>query len=328
MGDAPLRGTTVLLAGGTAPSGEALRGPLTEAGARLLHVIDPDEVVRLLTAGGAPGDGDVVTVALDGAEIGLRERLDPLGLGGGPPLIAAAELEADPGGRLALLLERRALRARLSDLDAVVAAQALATRREVNAAEHDALRRLALAADFRDDNTREHTERVAHLATLLGRRLGLTARTLALLRRAAPLHDVGKIAVPGSILLKPDRLDPEEFEVVRTHASIGARILSGGDSELFDTAARIARSHHERWDGGGYPDGLAGDDIPLAGRLVAVADVFDVLVHERPYKEEWTVQDAATEIRRASGTQLDPEVVAAFDDLGEVGWTSRPGPAW
>jgi putative two-component system response regulator len=267
-------------------------------------------------------------VALEGAEAALRDRLDPLELGVGPPLMAGAELGSDPATCLALLLERRALRQRLAELDAVVAAQALAARRDVDAAEHDALRRLALAADYSDDNTRAHTERVAHLAALLGRRLGLTLRTLALLRRAAPLHDVGKIAVPGSILLKPDRLDPHEFEVVRTHAAVGARILSGGDSALFETAARIARSHHERWDGSGYPDGLAGDDIPLVGRLVAVADVFDVLVHERPYKEEWTVQDAATEIRRASGTQLDPRVVEAFDALGERGWTSSPGHAW
>ncbi|CAA9496542.1 MAG: response regulator [uncultured Solirubrobacteraceae bacterium] len=112
--------------------------------------------------------------------------------------------------------------------------------------------------------------------------------------------------------------------MVKTHAVVGARILSGGGSELLETAEAVARSHHERWDGTGYPDGLAGDDIPLVGRLVAVADVFDVLVHERPYKEEWSVPDAAEEIRRGAGTQFDPQVVEAFDALGERGWTSRP----
>jgi len=140
--------------------------------------------------------------------------------------------------------------------------------------------------------------------------------------QAAPLHDLGKIAIPDSILLKPGRLEPEEFEVVKTHAVLGARVLAEGESELLAVAEQIARSHHERWDGSGYPDALAGDAIPLVARLVAVADVFDVLVHERPYKEAWTVEDAAGEIRSGAGGQFDPDVVAAFDALGAGSWTA------
>jgi putative two-component system response regulator len=139
-------------------------------------------------------------------------------------------------------------------------------------------------------------------------------------RHAAPLHDLGKIAIPDSILLKPGRLSEEEYEVVKTHAVLGARVLAGAQAEVMQVAERIARSHHERWDGGGYPDGLRGDAVPVEARLVAVADVFDVLVHERPYRESWTVEAAAEEIRGGAGTQFAPEVVRAFAALGPSAW--------
>ena len=141
------------------------------------------------------------------------------------------------------------------------------------------------AAGYRDDNTHEHTQRVAALAARLARELGLADRQVALIHRAAPLHDIGKIAIPDSILLKPGRLTEEEFEVVKTHAVLGARVLQGGDSDVIQTAEAIARHHHERWDGGGLPRRPGGRRDPVAARLVHLADVFDVLVHERPYKE-------------------------------------------
>jgi putative two-component system response regulator len=180
--------------------------------------------------------------------------------------------------------------------------------------------RLARAAEYRDDNTWEHTQRVGAMAARLGRGVGLDDHEVDLIRAAAPVHDLGKIAIPDTILLKPDRLTEEEFEVVKTHAALGARILEESAAPLFRTAERICRSHHERWDGSGYPDGLTGEDIPLAGRLVAVADVFDILVHERPYKEGMSVADAAAELRRNAGTQFDPAVVDAFDELGAATW--------
>jgi putative two-component system response regulator len=145
-----------------------------------------------------------------------------------------------------------------------------------------------------------------------------------LLRHAAPLHDLGKIAVPDSILLKPGRLTDEEFEVVKTHAVLGARVLAGAESEVLQTAERIARHHHERWDGTGYPDALAGEDIPIEARLVHVADVFDVLVHERPYKDSWTVEAAVEEIRRGAGAQFAPAAVEAFEALGPAVWAAQP----
>jgi len=198
---------------------------------------------------------------------------------------------------------------------------------EVEAAELDALRRLGIAAEYRDDNTHEHTQRVGHLAALLARQLDLDDRTVWLVRQGAPLHDLGKIAIPDSILLKPGRLSDEEFEVVQSHAVLGARVLAGGSSDLFATAAAIAAHHHERWDGRGYPDGLAAGGIPITARIVHVADVFDVLVHERPYKESWTVEAAAAEIRAAADSQFDPDVVAAFEALGAPAWREQPSPA-
>ena len=223
-------------------------------------------------------------------------------------------------------MQLHTLRDRAAELEGVIAAQAVSRRRELETSQIDGLRRLALAAEYRDDNTHEHTQRVGHLAALLARGAGLGDRMVRLVREAAPLHDLGKIAIPDSILLKPGRLSDEEFEVVKTHALLGARVLTGADSELMEVAERIVRHHHERWDGGGYPDGLEGEDIPRVARITAVADVFDVLVHERPYKDSWSVEAAAEEIRKGSGTQFDPAVVEAFDALGPAGWQSEIQP--
>jgi PAS domain S-box-containing protein len=176
----------------------------------------------------------------------------------------------------------------------------------------ETLRQLAIAAEYRDDETYQHTERVGHVAAKLALGLGLPAGQVTLLRQAAPLHDVGKLAIPDRILLKPGRLTPEEFEVMKTHAELGARLLSSGSSRVLQMAALIAATHHERWDGAGYPNGLGGERIPLVGRIVAVADVFDALTHDRPYKEAWPVERACAEIEHAAGNQFDPRVVAAF----------------
>jgi PAS domain S-box-containing protein len=187
--------------------------------------------------------------------------------------------------------------------------------RELEAARAETLQRLALAAEYRDDDTSQHTERVGDMSARVAERLGLDAGQQALLREAAPLHDVGKLAIPDTILLKPGRLTQEEYEAMKTHAMLGARLLSGSSSPVLQMAAVIAASHHERWDGTGYPAGLAGEAIPLVGRIVAVADVFDALTHERPYKSLWPVEQAIAEIRSAAGTQFDPRVVDAFLEI-------------
>jgi PAS domain S-box-containing protein len=194
--------------------------------------------------------------------------------------------------------------------------------RELDAARAETLRQLAIAAEYRDDETYQHTERVGHVAAKLALGLGLPAGQVTLLRQAAPLHDVGKLAIPDCILLKPGKLTSDEFEVMKTHAALGARLLSSGSSPVLQMAAMIAATHHERWDGNGYPKGLSGEAIPLVGRIVAVADVFDALTHDRPYKRAWSVEDAIAEMGRGAGGQFDPRVVSAFlalrDSLASV----------
>ena len=176
----------------------------------------------------------------------------------------------------------------------------------------ETLQRLAIAAEYRDDESYQHTERVGRTAALIAQELGLSEETVSLMRRAAPLHDIGKVGIPDHILLKPGKLTPEEWAVMKGHVEIGARILADGKFPVVRLAEEIALTHHERWGGGGYPDGRSGEEIPLAGRIVAVADVFDALTHERPYKAAWSIPDAVAEIEWAAGTQFDPRVVDAF----------------
>jgi putative two-component system response regulator len=194
--------------------------------------------------------------------------------------------------------------------------QAVADRtRDLEEARLEILERLAIAAEYRDDATQEHAWRIGRTCALLALELGLPDREVELIRRAASLHDIGKIGVPDAILLKPDVLTEAEFELMKTHTTIGAEILSGSCSPLLRTAERIALTHHERWDGRGYPRGISGEAIPLVGRIVALADVFDALTHERPYKHASTITDAVAEISHQSGRHFDPEVVNAFMSL-------------
>lgn len=179
----------------------------------------------------------------------------------------------------------------------------------------ETLQRLAIAAEYRDDDTHQHTERVGRAAALLARQLGLPDETVALIRRAAPLHDIGKVGISDSILLKPGKLTPAEFEVMQAHVDIGAKILANGKFTVLRLAQEIALTHHERWDGNGYQRGLRGEAIPLPGRIVAVADVFDALTHDRPYKQAWPLDEAVAEITGLAGAQFDPRVVEAFADL-------------
>jgi putative two-component system response regulator len=177
---------------------------------------------------------------------------------------------------------------------------------ELEGAHLDTLKRLAVAAEFRDDDTGRHTERVATIAALLGRAAGMGEEEVELLRRAAPLHDLGKIGIPDAILRKQGALTPTEWEVMKTHTTAGARILGGGRSRVMRLAETIALSHHERWDGSGYPEALTGDAIPLAARVVAVADVFDALTSDRVYRKAWAAQEVRVHLQADAGAHFDP----------------------
>jgi len=213
--------------------------------------------------------------------------------------------------RIKTLLETRFLYIQIQSQNQLLEAKVRERTRELVEAQIEIIQRLAVAAEFRDDNTGQHTHRVGQMSALLAKQLGLADSQVALIRRAAEMHDVGKIGVPDGILMKMGKLTVEEFEIVKTHTTIGARILSGGKFPLLRLAEEIAFSHHERWNGEGYAN-LRGADIPLAGRIVAVADVFDALTQQRPYKPAWPVAEAIAEIDLQRSRQFDPAVVDAF----------------
>jgi putative two-component system response regulator len=234
------------------------------------------------------GASDFITKPLDAGEVGLRVR---------------NHLEAR---RVHLRLEGR--RRELDD-------QVRERTAELERAHLATLRRLNRVTAFRDDESNEHARRVGVAAARLTRLAGGTPELSVLVEHAAPLHDLGKVGVPDAVLLKPGRLSAEEFEIIRTHPTIGAQIIGETTSDVLKVARTIAETHHERWNGEGYPSGLRGERIPLEGRVVAVCDVFDALTHERPYKAAWTVEEAVDELVAQRGEFFDPLLVELFVDV-------------
>ncbi len=176
----------------------------------------------------------------------------------------------------------------------------------------EVVRRLGRAAESRDYGTGMHITRMSRIAHLIARAARMDPDECELLLHASPMHDIGKIGIPDAILLKPGPLDPDEWEEMKRHTTIGAELLAGSHSPVVQLGEVIALTHHERWDGSGYPHGLAGDATPLVGRISAIADVFDALISERPYKDAWDHQSAANEISSQAGRQFDPELVDLF----------------
>lgn len=219
--------------------------------------------------------------------------------------------------RVRNLLETRVLHEALKEHNEVLEERIRKRTADLEEARLQVLHRLARAAEYRDDDTGQHTRRVGRSSARIASVLELPDREVSAIRMAAPLHDVGKIGVPDAILLSTERLSEADFEVMKTHCMIGADLLASEDVPLLNLAAEIALSHHERWDGKGYPHAQAGEDIPLSGRIVAVADTFDALTHTRPYKKAWTVEEAMKEIMDLSGEAFDPAVVAAFESVIE-----------
>jgi len=183
---------------------------------------------------------------------------------------------------------------------------------KIKAASLETIYRLSKAAEYKDEDTGTHIKRMSHYSAALARRMGLDDKTIETILYAAPMHDVGKIGIPDLILLKPAKLDPLEWEIMKQHTAIGAAILKGSDAEFIKLGEIIAQSHHEKWDGSGYPKGLKGQEIPIASRIVALADVFDALTTKRPYKEPIPVEKSLSMIMEGRGTHFDPDVIDAF----------------
>ena len=195
---------------------------------------------------------------------------------------------------------------------------------ELEIAQAETVRRLSMAVEFRDEDTGAHIERIGRFSTLLAEHVGMDPDFCATLTHAAPLHDVGKVAIPDAILLKPDVLTKEERAIVETHAEEGHRLLRGSSSSILDLAATIALSHHEKWDGTGYPRGAKGEAIPIEGRIVAVADVFDALTSDRVYRRAFTVEEAVEMMLEQRGRHFDPVLLDAFMEvLGRSGPDAR-----
>lgn len=191
-----------------------------------------------------------------------------------------------------------------------------ARTQELSSTRLELVHQLGRAGEFRDNDTGMHVIRMAHYARLIAEKMGTDPSWSERLFLAAPLHDIGKIGIPDSILLKPGKLDPEEWEIMQRHSEMGARIIGTNQSDpMFQMAYEVALHHHEAWNGKGYPYGLKGKEIPIAARIVSVSDVFDALVSERPYKKAWSVEDATQYINEKAGSQLDPEIVDVFNNV-------------
>jgi hypothetical protein len=186
---------------------------------------------------------------------------------------------------------------------------------ELEIAQAETVRRLSMAVEFRDEDTGAHIERIGRFSTLLARAVGMSPEFCRRISHAAPLHDVGKVAIPDAILLKPGSLTPEERAIVETHTEEGYRLLRGSSSSILDMGAAIALSHHERWDGGGYPRGLAVEKIPIEGRIVAIADVFDALTSHRVYRDAFSVEQAREMMLAESGKHFDPVLLQTFMEV-------------
>jgi putative two-component system response regulator len=213
------------------------------------------------------------------------------------------------------LLQVRHLQRELRDRNDVLEGAVRERTAELEEARLESLLVLARTAEYHDDDTHHHTQRVGSLATMIARELGLPDREIATLRDAAPLHDIGKVGISEQILRKPGPLTPEERAAMMQHVEIGSKILAGTRSPVLLLADEIARYHHERWDGNGYLTGVRGEQIPLCARITQVADVFDALTHERPYKAAWPLERARAEIASGAGSAFDPRVAAAFAAL-------------
>ena len=274
----------------------------------MMPELDGIELVRQLRA--IPGLADLpVLMVTANDELDVRYRA--LEAGANDFLTKPLD-KVEFRARVRNMLALRASQRRLMDRAGWLAEEVLKATDEIRRREQETILRLSRAAEFRDPETGDHIQRMAHYSWMIAVRLGLPPEQQQLILEAAPMHDVGKVGIPDHILLKPGKLDEAEFDVMRQHPVIGHQILADSGSPLLQMAAVIALSHHEKFDGSGYPLRLKGDAIPIVGRIVAVADVFDALTSARPYKPAWEMDRALAFMRDQRGLHFDPECVDAF----------------
>ena len=214
--------------------------------------------------------------------------------------------------RIRNLIEVRLMHNEIRSQNAILDQKVRERTQELRSTQLEIIHRLGHAAEYKDNETGYHIIRMSLYCGVIARALGMPPEEQEMLLRASPMHDVGKIGIPDRVLLKPGKLDADEWEIMKTHAAIGADLLAGSNSPLIQMASVIALTHHEKWNGNGYPRGLAAHDIPLVGRICAVCDVFDALTSERPYKHAWTVEASVAELVRGRSQHFDPELVDLF----------------
>lgn len=217
--------------------------------------------------------------------------------------------------RIRNMIEMRSLHMQVKNQNTILENLVQERTKELRESQLDIIRRLAQAAEFRDSDTGMHIVRMSQYCQKFAVALGLSLQECELILNASPLHDIGKLGIPDNILLKPGKLTEEEFEIMKTHATIGAQLLEGGNSPLMKMAQQIAATHHERWDGTGYPKGLKGEEIPLIGQICSICDVFDALTSKRPYKKAWTVPEAVEEIKRMRLKHFSPLIADRFLEI-------------
>ncbi len=279
-----------------------------------LHMPALDGFELMEAVGAQLGAGEDLPVLVLTADVSAEAKRRALSMGASDFLVKPLD-PTEVSLRVRHLLEIHRLQSDLrrqnEDLDQRVRART----EELEQARFEIVDRLAAIAEYRDDATQEHARRMGRMCALLAAVLALDNEERGLIREATPLHDIGKVGVPDAVLLKPGPLTSAEFELIKQHTTMGAAMLAGSRSPVLRLAEEIAATHHERWDGTGYPERLAGEAIPLSGRIVALADAFDALTHERPYKSAWPLEDAIEEIYEQRGRQFDPDVVDAFARL-------------
>jgi putative two-component system response regulator len=321
---------TILVVDDTPDNIDVLSGILRDS-YKVRAALSGERALQLLEADAKPDMIllDVMMPDMDGYEVCRRLKANPL-TSSIPIIFVTAKTEVedeqkglDLGGvdyitkpvRPPIVLAR--VKAQLALYDQSRALEALVEARtaELNQTRLEIIRHLGRAAEFKDNETGLHVVRMSYYSRLIANALAISNRFTELIFNASPMHDIGKIGIPDDILLKPAKLEAGEWDTMKKHAQYGAEILGEHRSELLAMAREIAQTHHEKWDGSGYPNGLAGKDIPLSGRIVAIADVFDALTSSRPYKEAWPVEKAVALIDDCAGTHFDPELVNYFHEV-------------